>query len=198
MLPARGSAAPSAGRAGVGIGEAEGDEDRAFARLHRLGLGRRARGRSPAHAGRRAPAGARSAPRAAMPCSPASRSTTGAQSTRSATTVGCALVVEGQHVGRVVLAAVLAVERAAFLGVDDAHRRSRPARRAPRAASGRRDARGSSGAVGGVGELQRQAERARAAGAAALSAALRLAPCRPRHRPRRCAPPADGAPRRPR
>ena len=67
-------------------------------------IARRARGPSPARAARRAPAGARSARPASMPCSRASRSTTGAHSTRSATTTGSRLVVEGQHVGRVVLA----------------------------------------------------------------------------------------------
>ena len=117
-----------------------------------------ARGRSPAHAGRRAPAGGRSAPRAAMPCSPASRATTGAHSTRSATHRRRALVVEGQHVGRVVLAAVLAVERAAFLGADDAHREL--GRRGQRRAQPAGDAMArQQRPVGRVGELQRQAER---------------------------------------
>jgi hypothetical protein len=67
------------------------------------------RGRGPARAACRAPPGARSGPRGGLPCSRASRRTTGTHSTMSPHD-GRARVVEGQHVGGVVLAAVVAVQ----------------------------------------------------------------------------------------
>ena len=74
-------------------------------------------GPSPARAACRAPAGARSGRCSGVPAAVASASSTGAHSTRSASTTGLLFVVEGQHVGGVVLAPVLAVQRAAFVGV---------------------------------------------------------------------------------
>ena len=102
-----------------------------------LGVALVARGRSPAHAARRARAGGRSAPRASCPAPPPPARTTGAQITRVGHRPRLALVGEGQHVGRVVLAAVVAVERAAFVGVDEADRRSAGAIERGRASSAR-------------------------------------------------------------
>jgi hypothetical protein len=67
-------------------------------------------------------------------------------------------VVEGQHVGGVVLAAVIAVQRTALVLADDAHgdlRRRRAMRRAPSAPPGGAAA----GAVPPIGHLQRQLQR---------------------------------------
>ena len=105
------------------------------------------------------------------------------------------VVRERQHVGGVVLAAELAVQRQALGGVDHAHGDlGGHGKRSPDRARdvGARQ----HGAMARVGELKREAQRrSRAArpGARPLSGALR----RPRHRPRRCARQADGGRRRP-
>jgi drug/metabolite transporter (DMT)-like permease len=69
-----------------------------------------------------------------------------------------AAVVEGEHVGGVVAAAVVAVQQAALFGADDAHRDLRRALQC-RADPARDAVARQLGAVGGVGELQRQRER---------------------------------------
>ena len=64
--------------------------------------------------------------RGGLPCSAASRATTGAQMARSPISgrshAGRQFGRKRQHVGGVVLAAVVAVERAAFVGIHDADR----------------------------------------------------------------------------
>jgi hypothetical protein len=114
-----------------------------------------------------------------------------------------ALVVEGEHVGRVVLAAIVSVEHAALGGIDDAHRNLRVAfeRRADPARNAVPRQQGPMPRVGKLQrELQRRPARARHPGPPApdrpAGAAGRRASDRPARRPRRCAPPADAARRR--
>ena len=93
---------------------------RALAPLHRLGVGIGLSGPSPAHAGCRARRGARSAPRARCRLRLGLARARPARTARGRRARGRG-VVEGEHVGRMVLAAELAVQRRAFGLVDDAH-----------------------------------------------------------------------------
>ena len=69
------------------------------------------------------------------------------------------LVAEGEHVGRVVLAAVVAVQCAALVGADDAHREFGRRRRQRRAQLARDRMARQQRAVRRVGELQRKLQR---------------------------------------
>ena len=126
-------------------------------------------------------------------CSRASRSTTGAHSTRSAITTGSLRVVEGQHVGRVVLAAILrlssrpssspTMRTVISPGASSAWpiQRATLAREQRGAVRARRPRSARTAATGQVQQCRRS---------------LGIASCAPRRRRRRCAPPADAAPRR--
>ena len=197
-------------------------QDFHFERLHGAGIARRARGRNRAGAACRAPPCGPSARASVLRCSRASRATTGAQITRSprmpVATRSSGDDGKRQHVGRLVLAAVLAVEATALGAAHDAQARGR-ARLRPMRASGACAPAARRARAHGRARPAPQGDRARAPRAGAWRAAVRPAasdgvpaeprvgwlringPGRPRRpccarRPARSAAPAGGARRR--
>ena len=197
-LRRRASSASSmrSGRRAVRVGDSPGRARIARSRASiALRVGVACRGRSPAGAACRGRRGARSGRRSGLPCARASRRSTGAQSTMSPASGSRVIVHERQHVGRVVLAAVARVERAALARADEAQRHARRRARAPRAPSGAASAR--TGSPAGALRVLRRRASARSGATARLAARCpRRGHGRRARRRRRSSAPAGGARRR--